>query len=223
MLVLSERYVVTGTDPPYAEFAREGDDPSGFAGGHAVTIENPWGQSTVGSPYVMEPMRARPEPNPPESSSPEATPNWINRRATEQAVRAAHARRASGRRRFVDPTTCERDYSTAELEFMQAMQEYKQKSGRMFPTWSEVLEVLRDLGYRKPPGELGDDESLPDVGDDSPSEPIARTITDTKPADSSSASTERLGVDEGPVAPAKPVRRRKPGPTPTSGDCPTPT
>ena len=32
---------------------------------------------------------------------------------------------------------------------MQAMQDYKLKSGRMFPTWSEVLEVLRDLGYRK--------------------------------------------------------------------------
>ncbi len=34
---------------------------------------------------------------------------------------------------------------------MRAMQEYKQKSGRMFPTWSEVLEVLRDLGYEKQP------------------------------------------------------------------------
>jgi hypothetical protein len=29
------------------------------------------------------------------------------------------------------------------------MNEYKQKSGRMFPTWSEVLEVLRSLGYEK--------------------------------------------------------------------------
>ena len=33
---------------------------------------------------------------------------------------------------------------------MQAMHDYKQQSGRMFPTWSEVLEVLRDLGYEKP-------------------------------------------------------------------------
>jgi hypothetical protein len=49
----------------------------------------------------------------------------------------------------VDPTTCERDSATAEREFMQAMQEYKQRSGRMFPTWSEILEVLRDLGYEK--------------------------------------------------------------------------
>ena len=34
---------------------------------------------------------------------------------------------------------------------MLAMSEYKQKSGRMFPTWSEVLEVLRSLGYEKFP------------------------------------------------------------------------
>ena len=76
-------------------------------------------------------------------------PEWANRRASEQATRAAKARQMSGRRRFVDPTTCERDYSQAELEFMLAMNEYKLKSGRMFPTWSEVLEVLRNLGYEK--------------------------------------------------------------------------
>jgi hypothetical protein len=75
---------------------------------------------------------------------------WTDRRATAQALRAATARNASGRRRFVDPTTCDRDYTLAEREFMQAMQEYKQRSGRMFPTWSEVLEVLQALGYEKP-------------------------------------------------------------------------
>lgn len=75
---------------------------------------------------------------------------WTDRRATAQATRAANARNASGRRRFVDPTTCDRDYSLAEREFMEAMQEYKHRSGRMFPTWSEVLEVLRALGYEKP-------------------------------------------------------------------------
>jgi len=85
----------------------------------------------------------------------DATPSdppmeWTNPKASEQAARAAVARQASGRRRFVDPTTCERDYSEAELEFMLAMNDYKQRSGRMFPTWSEVLEVLKGLGYEKP-------------------------------------------------------------------------
>jgi hypothetical protein len=51
------------------------------------------------------------------------------------------------RRRQIDPTTCERDYSVEEVEFMNAMDDYKRKNGRMFPTCSEVLEVIRSLGY----------------------------------------------------------------------------
>jgi hypothetical protein len=74
---------------------------------------------------------------------------WANRKASVRAQRANNARAASVRRRLVDPTTCDRDYSPAELEFMQAMQEYKQWSGRMYPTWSEALEVLMGLGYEK--------------------------------------------------------------------------
>jgi hypothetical protein len=82
-------------------------------------------------------------------NSPSVADAVINKRRQAQASRAAVARNASGRRRFVDPTTCERDYSEAEMEFMGAMQLYKQASGRMFPTWSEVLEVLKGLGYEK--------------------------------------------------------------------------
>ncbi|MEM9365045.1 MAG: hypothetical protein AAGD07_03545 [Planctomycetota bacterium] len=51
------------------------------------------------------------------------------------------------RRRHIDPTTCERDYNEQEIEFMRAMDDYKRDSGRMFPTCSEVLEVVRSLGY----------------------------------------------------------------------------
>jgi hypothetical protein len=70
--------------------------------------------------------------------------------ATEaRGHRAAQARATSGRRRLVDPTTCERDYSADEQEFMNSMQAYKASSGRMFPTWSEVLEVLISMGYEK--------------------------------------------------------------------------
>ena len=49
----------------------------------------------------------------------------------------------------VAPVLNDREEPSLESEFMQAMQEYKKKSGRMFPTWSEVLEVLQSLGYRK--------------------------------------------------------------------------
>jgi hypothetical protein len=61
----------------------------------------------------------------------------------------ATERRKVKRRRQIDPTTCERDYSDPEVEFMQAMDEYKRASGRMFPTCSEILEVLTKLGYRQ--------------------------------------------------------------------------
>jgi hypothetical protein len=53
------------------------------------------------------------------------------------------------RRRQVDPTTCERDYTDDEIAFMKAMDMYKRANRRPFPTWSEVLEVLHALGYRK--------------------------------------------------------------------------
>lgn len=79
----------------------------------------------------------------------EAGESWVNRKASRLAHRAAQARKGSGRRRMVDPATCDRDYSRAELEFMQAIQQYKQATGQMFPTWREVLVVVQQLGYQK--------------------------------------------------------------------------
>jgi hypothetical protein len=64
--------------------------------------------------------------------------------------RSGKDRRGKGeRRRQVDPTTCEKDYNDEEIIFMRAMDQYKRSNRRPFPTWSEVLEVLRSLGYRK--------------------------------------------------------------------------
>jgi hypothetical protein len=71
-------------------------------------------------------------------------PVAIERRALQRRVKV-------NRRRQIDPTTCERDYSGDEIEFMSALDDYKHVSGRMFPTCSEVLEVLRKLGYEKRP------------------------------------------------------------------------
>lgn len=69
--------------------------------------------------------------------------------STAQIEKRKSQRRTVTRRRQIDPTTCERDYTADEIEFMQAMDAYKRKSGRMFPTCSEVLEVIRSLGYEK--------------------------------------------------------------------------
>jgi hypothetical protein len=90
--------------------------------------------------------------------------NPLNRRGTERRKpndrrgkevpvvverRQGDRREKVNRRRQIDPTTCERDYSDAEVEFMHALDAYKRRSGRMFPTCSEMLEVLLGLGYRK--------------------------------------------------------------------------
>jgi hypothetical protein len=74
-----------------------------------------------------------------------AIPVAIERRK----VNSAEKRRTSERRRQIDPTTCERDYTDEEIAFMKAMDQYKRDNRRPFPTWSEVLEVLLALGYRK--------------------------------------------------------------------------
>src|SRR5713101_684547 len=63
--------------------------------------------------------------------------------------RSGKERRQVERRRQVDPTTCERDYNDDEIAFMKAMDLYRRANRRPFPTWSEVLEVLYALGYRK--------------------------------------------------------------------------
>jgi hypothetical protein len=70
-------------------------------------------------------------------------------RAVARGACADQPRHWNGRRRFVDPTACDADYAGAAAEFQQAIEEYKRRSGRMFPTWSEVLEVLQGLGYEK--------------------------------------------------------------------------
>jgi hypothetical protein len=74
-------------------------------------------------------------------------------RAVARRTCADPARYRTGRKRIVDPTACEAGYAAAVEEFQQAMENYKRRSGRMFPTWSEVLEVLQGLGYEKAAGE----------------------------------------------------------------------
>lgn len=41
------------------------------------------------------------------------------------------------------------DLEAETLEFINAINTFKASSGRAFPTWSEVLGILKDLGYEK--------------------------------------------------------------------------
>jgi hypothetical protein len=69
------------------------------------------------------------------------------------------------RRRRIDPTTFEKQYTEDELEFMNAMQRFKVQSGKSFPSHGDVLRVAASLGYRKlvavdVEGDEGDDEAV---------------------------------------------------------------
>ncbi|MBV8780323.1 MAG: hypothetical protein JO353_02895 [Phycisphaerae bacterium] len=59
-------------------------------------------------------------------------------------------RRGPGRRRTDDRRSAEEGEMTAEqFEFVMAIETYKKLNKRMFPTWTEILELVGQLGYRK--------------------------------------------------------------------------
>ncbi len=48
------------------------------------------------------------------------------------------------------PATSKPDQMEPEvLEFIQAIDDYKRIHGRPFPSWTEVLEIIRNLGYER--------------------------------------------------------------------------
>lgn len=59
-------------------------------------------------------------------------------------------RRGPGKRRSDDRKSAEEgQMSDEQFDFLMAIDEYKRKNTRPFPTWTEVLEVIKTLGYRK--------------------------------------------------------------------------
>ena len=58
--------------------------------------------------------------------------------------------RGPGRRRSDERKAAEEgQMSDEQFEFLMAIDEYKRANARPFPTWTEVLEVIKALGYRK--------------------------------------------------------------------------
>ena len=59
-------------------------------------------------------------------------------------------RRGPGRRRSDDRKAAEEGEMTAEqFEFIMAVNEYKKVNKRPFPSLTEILDVMKALGYRK--------------------------------------------------------------------------
>jgi hypothetical protein len=65
--------------------------------------------------------------------------------------RTGQDRRTLPERRTTDPgkTAGGYDLDAETLEFIHAINRFKAENGRPFPTWSEVLSILRTLGYEK--------------------------------------------------------------------------
>jgi len=74
-------------------------------------------------------------------------------------------RRGPGLRRSDDRKAAEEGEMTAEqFELIMAIETYKKVNKRMFPTWTEVLEVMKQLGYRKVVGRSIKLENVPEPG-----------------------------------------------------------
>jgi hypothetical protein len=59
-------------------------------------------------------------------------------------------RRGPGRRLTNERKAAEQGHmSDEQFEFLMAIDEYKRRNARPFPTWTEVLEVIKALGYRR--------------------------------------------------------------------------
>jgi hypothetical protein len=73
------------------------------------------------------------------------------RSGTERRVPTGlERRRGPGRRLSDDRKSAEEgEMTAAQFEFVMAIQMYKKVNKRLYPTWTEVMEVIHQLGYRK--------------------------------------------------------------------------
>jgi len=65
-------------------------------------------------------------------------------------VASLERRRGPGRRRSDERRSAEEGEMDAhQFEFVMAIETYKKVNRRMYPTWTEILEIVAQLGYRK--------------------------------------------------------------------------
>ena len=63
--------------------------------------------------------------------------------AAETRTSSRSAKRRSPKEPEPDPELLELE----RLQFLRAMDSFKRRTGKTFPTWTEVLEVLRSIGW----------------------------------------------------------------------------
>lgn len=86
------------------------------------------------------------------------------RRSSSERRTGLERRRGPGIRRDEDRKLAEEGEMSAEqFEFIMAIETYKKVNKKMFPTWTEVLEVINQLGYRKVEPRTIKMESVPEA------------------------------------------------------------
>ncbi len=96
-------------------------------------------------------------------------PNFADRRTGNDRRQSVVDRRLGldrmrgpGRRRSEERKAAEEgQMSDEQFEFVMAIDEYKRANARPFPTWTEVLDVIKALGYRR----VAEPQSLARHGD----------------------------------------------------------
>ena len=88
--------------------------------------------------------------NLPEQTNNQDRRNRSDRRSTIDRREGWDRRRGPGRRRNDDRRAAEEGEMTDEqFEFLQAVDSYKRANNRPFPSFTELLEIVKALGYRK--------------------------------------------------------------------------
>ena len=68
----------------------------------------------------------------------------------ERRLLSLDRRRGPGRRRSDDRRAAEEGQMTDEqFEFIMAIDQYKKQNNKPFPSWTEILDILKTMGYRK--------------------------------------------------------------------------
>ena len=81
---------------------------------------------------------------------PDRRQNVVDTRTSGDPDTGLERRRGPGRRRSDFMKSAEEGEMTPEqFLFIKAIDAYKRVNQRPFPTWTEVLEIIRKLGYRK--------------------------------------------------------------------------
>lgn len=83
----------------------------------------------------------------PSKKKPAATSTQTSAESKQESARASASKGGSAKKKK-SPTKPD-EMSGEVMEFITAIDEYKRIHQRPFPSWSEVLEILKELGYSR--------------------------------------------------------------------------